>query len=202
MSLAATKSRVRLRADERRQQIVDAAFEALAERGFEGFRTRDIADRLGINSATLHHHSPTKDDLISAVADELMRRFQTEKAPSPSQPLSAIAAFEHQFADAIHYRTRRPMLLAVYREFVARADRDPQIAALVERLNETWRADIRQMLDQAAREEALRPGIDRETLSRLLLHAIWGLASAPGPADAHHLVEACRQLRSLLFASR
>ena len=65
------RTRIRLNPDVRRKLIVEAAFKAIADEGFEGLRTRDIADRVGINCATLHHYFPTKEDLIAGVADHL-----------------------------------------------------------------------------------------------------------------------------------
>jgi AcrR family transcriptional regulator len=201
MSAARFKPRPRLRADARRQQIIEAAFHAIAERGFEGFRTREVADRLGINSATLHHHFPTKDDLVAAVSDELARRFQSDKEKR-TKPTSAISALESQFSDAKYYRTEHPLLLAVYREFMARAHRDPLIAALVARLNETWRKDIRRALDQASHQGILRPEIEPEAASRILLHAIWGLAASPEPRNSDHLDRAFQQLQSFVILSK
>ena len=55
----------------RRREIAAAARSLVAERGFEGLRTRDIADRVGINVATLHYHVPSKDALIELLAESL-----------------------------------------------------------------------------------------------------------------------------------
>ncbi|MBI4046729.1 MAG: TetR family transcriptional regulator, partial [Devosia nanyangense] len=41
--------------EERRRAIAMAARQLIIEKGFEGLRTRDIADRVGINIATLHY---------------------------------------------------------------------------------------------------------------------------------------------------
>jgi AcrR family transcriptional regulator len=38
---------------ERRREIVRAAYETIAERGFEGLRMREVANRAGMNHATL-----------------------------------------------------------------------------------------------------------------------------------------------------
>jgi AcrR family transcriptional regulator len=199
MRVAKAKPRIRLPADERRRLIVDAAFRTIAKQGFEEFRTRDIADKVGINSATLRHHFRTKDDLIAAVAEELALRFQSKKAPAVAlEASSAAAALECQFADATHYRAKHPEVLAVYREFVARAHRDRLIAALVARLNETWRRDIRGVLDQARREGILRPAIEPEVASHVLLHAIWGLVTRR-LAPAQIVGAVGRQLLSLLI---
>src|SRR5690606_38550017 len=75
-------TRTRLAADERRKLIVDIALESLATDGFEGLRTRDVAASAKINTATLHHYFPTKEDLVRAVADRLIERFRSERAPA------------------------------------------------------------------------------------------------------------------------
>ena len=53
--------------DDRRDAIARAARSLIVEKGVEGLRTRDIADRVGINIATLHYHVPTKEALIELV---------------------------------------------------------------------------------------------------------------------------------------
>ena len=55
-------------ADERRASLVRAAYDIIAAEGFERLRTRDVADRVGINVGTLHYYFPTKEALIEAVA--------------------------------------------------------------------------------------------------------------------------------------
>ena len=86
------QARIRLKPDERRRLIVEAAFKALAQEGFEGLRTRDIAASVGINSATLHHYFQTKQDLIDAIAEHLERRLRTERAPLTPQDTPAAVA--------------------------------------------------------------------------------------------------------------
>ena len=67
--------RVREQSDVRRPAIAAAARALIAERGFEGLRTRDIAERVGINVATLHYHVPTKEALIEIVAQSMRDDF-------------------------------------------------------------------------------------------------------------------------------
>lgn len=61
----------RLRGHIRRQQIVEAAFAMIAEAGHERLRTRDVANRVGINPANLHHYFATKELLIVGVVAHL-----------------------------------------------------------------------------------------------------------------------------------
>src|ERR1700731_1757701 len=61
--------------------IVQAAYALIVEKGFEGLRTREASDRVGINSATLHYYFPTKEALIQGVVHYLMQELQTSRAP-------------------------------------------------------------------------------------------------------------------------
>jgi AcrR family transcriptional regulator len=100
--------------------IVEAAFQSIARDAFEGLRTRETAKLVGINSARLHHHFPTKQNLIAGVANHLESRFRTEKTQTTAGE-SARDALERQLKDTIFHYLERPAMLAVYREFVRRA---------------------------------------------------------------------------------
>jgi AcrR family transcriptional regulator len=47
-----------------RQEIAGAAFELIAERGFEQVRIAEIAERAGVSEATVYNYFPAKEDLI------------------------------------------------------------------------------------------------------------------------------------------
>jgi len=166
--------RTRFRADVRSQMIVEAAFHAIAKEGFEGLRTRDIANLVGINIATLHHHFPTKEDLIAAIASYLSKHFREEKT-QPTQGETAVDALKRQAKDAVFYHGRRPEMLAVYQEFVGRAPRDPMIQKLVQRLHATWHEDVEQMLRQGKAEGSLRSDLDPKAAAGIVISTVWGL---------------------------
>jgi TetR/AcrR family transcriptional repressor of nem operon len=46
-------------------------------RGFNGFSFRDLADEVGIRSASIHHHFPTKSDLGQALVMRYRQRMET-----------------------------------------------------------------------------------------------------------------------------
>ena len=56
---------------EAKDQIVEAALEAFAEKGFEAASTRDIASRAKTDQGLVTYHFPTKDLLWRAAADRL-----------------------------------------------------------------------------------------------------------------------------------
>jgi AcrR family transcriptional regulator len=63
----------------RRTEILAAAAELFAEKGFAGTTVRDIADAVGILSGSLYHHFTAKEDMVeeifAAYFDELTLRW-------------------------------------------------------------------------------------------------------------------------------
>jgi TetR/AcrR family transcriptional repressor of nem operon len=55
--------------------ILDVAQELLQTRGYNGISYQDIADRVGIRKASIHHHFPTKAALGAAVVKRYRRRW-------------------------------------------------------------------------------------------------------------------------------
>lgn len=57
------------------EEILDAAETRIREAGYNGFSFRDIAADVGIKSASVHHHFPTKAAMAAAVARRYTDRF-------------------------------------------------------------------------------------------------------------------------------
>jgi|SRR5690348_5019176 TetR/AcrR family tetracycline transcriptional repressor len=53
------------------QQIVEAAASLLQRRGYDALTIRNVAELLGVKSASLYWHFKTKDDLEERLADEM-----------------------------------------------------------------------------------------------------------------------------------
>ncbi len=58
--------------------ILDIAQEFSQTRGFNAFSYRDIADRIGIRAASIHHHFRTKADLGAAMTSRYREEFMRE----------------------------------------------------------------------------------------------------------------------------
>src|SRR5207249_9966108 len=127
MSPAAVTHPVRSHKEDREEALVRAAFNQIAERGFEGLRTREVAAGVGLNIATLHYYFPTKEALIRGVVGHAMGRFRSTLAPagSPGAQLRA------HFAGLRRLARAEPELFAVMGELALRAHRDRAIAATV-----------------------------------------------------------------------
>lgn len=59
-----------------RQALLDNAAELIRTRGYTGFSYADLAARVGIRKASIHHHFPTKEDLGQALVEHYSAEFE------------------------------------------------------------------------------------------------------------------------------
>ena len=102
-----TKTRRRLSSDERRQEFIQKSIKLFAEEGFES-STRELARQLGVTQPLLYRYFPSKQELVSAVYDEVyVRRWRPEWEDIISdraRPLSdRLAEFYGLYTDAIFH---------------------------------------------------------------------------------------------------
>src|SRR5256712_13100283 len=156
MKSAAGVHPVRTHKEARRQALVQAAFNQIAERGFEGLRTRELAAGVGLNIATLHYYFPTKEALIRGVVAHAMERFRSTLAPhgSPADQLrNHLRAVRKLLRD-------EPEIGAVMGELALRSARDPSLARIMRETNDAWHQTLRGMLQRAAREGHVSRDLD------------------------------------------
>ena len=63
----------RMRAPERRRQLLEVAARLFAERGYRGATTKQLADAAGITEPILYRHFEDKLDLFVTLIDEVGR---------------------------------------------------------------------------------------------------------------------------------
>jgi AcrR family transcriptional regulator len=172
-------------ADARRQSLVQAAFAAIAQDGFEGLRTRSVAARAGVNIATLHYYFPTKEALIDGVAEHLSAQFRSLHGPTPKPAGSAaLDRLRQEFSDVRFYRAQHPDLGSVMLELQLRGRRDKNIAAIVDPLLGRWRAGLEAMVRAGIEEGVFDPGLNPVAAGLLLASAFSSAAMQPISAEA------------------
>jgi TetR/AcrR family transcriptional regulator, regulator of cefoperazone and chloramphenicol sensitivity len=155
---------------DRRMSLLQAAFDVIAEAGFEGLRTRAVAQRAGVNIATLHYYFPTKNDLIHGLAEFLSGTFATLHAPAP--PTTGRWALDHlrqEFVDMRFYREKHPQLRTVVEELMLRAKRDPAVELAMGTMMRSWRSWVEMIVRTGLEEGTFRPELPaEETISMLM----------------------------------
>jgi AcrR family transcriptional regulator len=181
----------------RREELVQAAFNQIAEHGFEGLRTRDVAAEAGVNIATLHYYFPTKESLIGGVLEFAMDRFRSTLEPhgSPSDQLRN------------HLRAVRKLMVAepelgiVMGELALRSSRDPSIAAIYDQLRDGWQKIMRALLRRGVKEGNLRAELDSDGVATAVIAVLTAL-TIPPLRDSPQGDAALRQLEKWLGIAR
>jgi AcrR family transcriptional regulator len=169
---------------DRRQAIAQAARALIAEKGFEGLRTRDIADRVGINIATLHYHVPSKDALIQLVADSARDEFIAQHRATPKEGMTGAERLHAEFIEFIDTFENHAELLDVLCEFDQRARRDLAVRAIFDRLRGKWLGIIVNILTFGIRDGSFRDDLDPAVAGAMIIATLTGATRIPGTSSA------------------
>lgn len=96
------------RNEDRRAEIIQAALEVIAERGYRGASLAAVAERVGLTQQGLLHYFPTKEALLIAVLEV---RDQWDMA---SAALAGSAWPMEMMASLVEYNATRPGIVQVF----------------------------------------------------------------------------------------
>ncbi len=180
-----------------RSRIVEAAMELFWEKGYGSTSIADILGRAGINSGSLYHFFPGKQDLLVAV----LEAYRDGIGPMLLDPVwqGVDDPVDRIFA-----------LLAKYRELIVDTDchygcpigslalelhePDPVVRERMAENFDAWTGAIRACLDEAG--EKLPAGLDRQALAEFVLTVMeGGVMQARTHRDVGYFDRAVAQLR-------
>jgi AcrR family transcriptional regulator len=148
--------------DERRIAIAKAARALIIEKGLEGLRTRDIAERVGINIATLHYHVPSKEALVALVAESLRADFKAQALRHPRADQPGLLQLRIEFNEFREIVAEMPELIGVLSELVDRARRDASIADIILPMQAFWTSQFADIFRTGIADGSMRRSIDPE----------------------------------------
>ena len=155
----------RVRSEERRAEIVRAALEVIAERGYRGASLAAVAERVGLTQQGLLHHFPTKEALLVAVLKE---RDQWDAVPDTQWRIDLLASL-------VEYNAMRPGIIQTFSALLGESvtDGHPARGYFTERY-----AQVRESMAAVLRAEygdLLPHGLTPERTAPLLVAVMDGL---------------------------
>jgi AcrR family transcriptional regulator len=181
-------------ADVRRRQILDAAADVFARRGFHAASMAEIARSFGMSAGHIYNWFDSKEAIIEALVERDVASFNqfVTAARDEADPRPALLKQAEQRANEL----LDPARAALQVEILAEASRNPKIAAIVQRADAAFREGLAALLGRplrlackppelAARIELLmsvfegllvravrRPDFDREVYRRMMVDAV------------------------------
>ena len=164
------------RGEAQRAALIRAAFDLVAQRGFEGLRTRAEAAGAGVNIATIHYYFQRKEDLIRGVIAAAVGQFRRREASDPGfQDQDALTELRVFLRSRQEQMRESPELLTVLLELSTRAIRAPAIRTIMSETDRAWRGHLAGLLRAGVEQGTLRVGMDVETVAASLVALSKGL---------------------------
>lgn len=135
------------RGEATRRRILAAAAELIAEAGWAGFSTRDIAARAGTTQGVVSYHWRSKDDLVREAALAATEESLAPIAAALREAPSAREALEHSLAlvEAIRGQPRLTLLLF---ETMLNAVRDEALRDALATMLRDYRGELASALER------------------------------------------------------
>lgn len=146
-------------AADRREQILKAAVEVFAERGFHRTRVSDIAKRAGVAYGLIYHYFESKDHVLNSVFEEnwrlflkVLREIEGDRERRAPDRLASIASL------LIEALKITPSIIQVIIQEISRSDR----FVLEEKVNafEDAFAVVRSIIEQGQARGEFRASLD------------------------------------------
>ena len=114
--------------DKRREALIAAALDLVAEGGPQAATVRAIADRAGVSPGLIRHYFASKDELTREAYRHLMEQMTTDTAASlntaPTDPLARLATF---VASSLRPPVVDPVAVGLWAGFLHDVRRDPSL---------------------------------------------------------------------------
>lgn len=183
------------RKDERSREIVEAAFEEFAGKGFAATRLEDVAARAGVSKGLPYLYFKTKEELFKAVIktlikpgfDALIEQVETTSLSCEDFLRGPFLAFLQEFATS-----RRAM---VVRLMIADGHKHPELTRFyVENVIDHGVAALSRLIDRGVERGEFRPTALRDfpqlLIAPVLMSVIWRLLfERHRPLDTDALLE-------------
>lgn len=163
--------------DETRTEILDAAREALAERGYADASMSTIAGNFDGSQSLIHYHFDDKEDLLAAVVARTREQFTAAVAEFPDDPADRLDAFVDLLVGNLETEAAAEEVVAVFSELTVASRRYDAVADELEAMERRLRTDLVETVERGVETGAF-VAVDPEHVADLVLAANERAASA------------------------
>jgi AcrR family transcriptional regulator len=201
-----------VRADEPvRGRVINAAFSAFMERGYEGASTLEIATRAKVSKRELYGLFDNKHAMLAACIAERAKRMRLPLELPAARDLAMLTDTLSAFGTAVLREMSRPGVMAVHRLAIAEAERNPEVAQILDSVGRAPnRRALTDLLAHAQAHHLLGAG-DPLAMAAEFLALLWGdllmrlllrVSDPPPAADMERRAHAATQALLMLHPAR
>ncbi|HJU90381.1 MAG TPA: TetR/AcrR family transcriptional regulator [Gemmatimonadaceae bacterium] len=163
---------------ERREQLLNAAYEVASRKGLDGLTVRAVAGKAGLSPGLVLYHFKRKDQLVRALLDWLLRSTSLLQVPETiseiDDPVERLHTLLRQEMDRASSDTGRSQLLF---EYWALGTRHAAIRRRIEVEMNRYRLAFREVAEDVLRSEMGRfLGVTPDGLAAVAVSLVHGCA--------------------------
>ncbi len=149
--------------EKRKTQIIQAAYDVIASKGYNNFTIDDIAYQAGLSKGGVLHYFKTKDDILIHLLEEIYTLIEkyikkrSEKYKTPEKKLKAV------IIAYIIVAKKNPAVYIVMVDFWAQITINERIKSINTRIFDKMCQEIRKIIDLGIEQEVFNE-IERESV--------------------------------------
>jgi TetR/AcrR family transcriptional regulator, fatty acid metabolism regulator protein len=177
------------KAEERREQILRAAFQAVSDKGYETVTLQDIADYAGVSKGVTNYYFENKEDVFLSLLEWVTDRIYQQEYKAVSKQTTAIEKLEAYLHSVFINPEKNKKFYKVYLDFMAQASRNPQYRQINLKFYENCWKIGRDIVALGQKEGTFSPDIHVDTASKMIRSIIDGCLIQWLMRDEDHLHE-------------
>ena len=162
--------------DARQQQIVDATRKLIFKYGSGHLTVRKIAKEVGISEAAIYRHFPSKNSIMSLMADHIADNLLGDINKAKNEAVTRLGTLDLTMKN--HFSAieqRRGLSFRIIAEIITLGDK--QLNKQIEEIIGKYINSLRDLLSQAVASGEIRRDVDLHAAAVLLFSMIQGLGN-------------------------
>jgi AcrR family transcriptional regulator len=198
------RPRWRRRKEARPSEIIEAALESFAERGFAATRLDDVAARAGVTRGTLYLYFPSKEELFKAMVRQTILPVFAERSAMIAHSTRPTPELLRELIEGVPAVLTAARVAAIPKLIIAEARNFPDLAEFYfAEVVSLARRRIRALIRRGIARGEFRPvDVDHVfycIVSPVLMTALWRQTFGPWDRKAPDLAALCRTHADLLL---
>jgi AcrR family transcriptional regulator len=161
--------------DERKRELVEAAWRIIAAKGIDDVTTREVARESGYSHGVLAHYFPTKDDLLLAALEHSHQRIDARYEQEIAD-VSAYEALRAVLTDNLPEDDLRRLETRIEMSFWERALNNPKLLEAQRRESAKLQRLLRELIEKSRADGHIKADVTTGDALALLAGLIDGLS--------------------------
>lgn len=164
----------RRKREETRQRLMKAAFGVFARNGYERATVDEIVRDAGFSKGAFYVHFNSKEDLFWAMLEERVTSLQVGFLQVVHPEATLRENIRSLIAAIFDIEKQDPQWPATFMEFLAHAERKPEVRRRLAKIFKSWHRFITELLEVSREAGVVRTDMEADVLARAAIALIEG----------------------------